>query len=62
MLRSAMTMALRNNGRTEVMDFISDNHGAYTSDESKEYLQLVCRNFRTIKPGNSQANPCRINV
>lgn len=60
MLRSAMTMALRNNGRTEVMDFISDNHGAYTSDESKEYLQLVCRNFRTIKPGNSQANPAEL--
>ncbi len=29
MLHSAMQMALRDNGRTEVLDFISDNHGEY---------------------------------
>lgn len=57
MLRKAMGMALKANGKTEVMDFISDNHGAYTSAESKEFLQLACRNYRTIAPGNSQANP-----
>lgn len=57
MLRSAMKMALKANGTTEVMDFISDNHGAYTSAESKAFLQLACRNYRTIAPGNSQANP-----
>lgn len=57
MLHRAMTMALLDNGKTEVMDFISDNHGAFTGAESKEYLQFVCRHFRTIAPGNSQANP-----
>ena len=57
MLRDAMRMALLDNGKTEVMDFLSDNHGAYTGEASKAYLQRVCRNFRTIAPGNSQANP-----
>lgn len=57
MLREAMRMALVDNGKTEVLDFISDNHGAYTGEASKAYLQRVCRNFRTIAPGNSQANP-----
>ena len=57
MLRQAMRMALLDNGKTEVLDFISDNHGAYTGEASKAYLQRVCRNFRTIAPGNSQANP-----
>ncbi len=60
MLRSAMQMALLDNGKTEVLDFISDNHGAYTSAESKAYLRQVCRNFRTIEPGNSQANPAEM--
>jgi len=55
-----MRMALLDNGKTEVLDFISDNHGAYTGETSKEYLQSVCRNFRTIKPGNSQANPAEM--
>ena len=57
MLRQAMRMALLDTGKTEVLDFISDNHGAYTGEASKAYLQRVCRNFRTIAPGNSQANP-----
>ncbi len=57
MLRSAMGKALRDNGMTEVVDFISDNHGAYTSAESKEFLQFACRKYRTIEVGNSQANP-----
>lgn len=56
MLRDAMGMALKNNGKTEVLDFISDNHGAYTSAESKAYLQLVCRKYRNIEVGNSQGN------
>lgn len=57
MLQRAIRMAVRDNGRTEVLDFISDNHGAYTSAESKTFLQRCFRNFRTIRPGNSQANP-----
>lgn len=60
MLRQALRMALLENGKTEVLDFISDNHSAYTSASSREYLQDVCRNFRTIKPGNSQGNPAEM--
>lgn len=60
MLRSAMRMALLDNGKTEVLDFISDNHGAYTSATSKAYLQQAVRNFRTIKPDESQGNPAEM--
>lgn len=57
MLRDAMRMALLDNGKTEVMDFLSDNHGAYTSAESRNYLSLACAQHRTIIAGNSQSNP-----
>lgn len=57
MLRDAMRMALLDNGKTEVMDFLSDNHGAYTGAESKQFLSQACAHHRTIAPGNSQANP-----
>ncbi len=57
MLRDAMRMALLNNGKTEVMDFLSDNHGAYTGAESQAYLSLACAHHRTIAPHDSQANP-----
>lgn len=57
MLRDAMSMALLNNGKTEVMDFLSDNHGAYTGSESQSFLSLACARHRTIAPHNSQANP-----
>lgn len=57
MLRDAMRMALLDNGKTEVMDFLSDNHGAYTGTESQAYLSLACAQHRTIAPHDSQANP-----
>ena len=57
MLRDAMRMALLDNGKTEVMDFLSDNHGAYTGAESQAYLSLACAQHRTIAPHDSQANP-----
>ena len=57
MLRDAMRMALLDNGKTEVMDFLSDNHGAYTGAESQAYLSLACARHRTIAPHDSQANP-----
>ena len=57
MLRDAMHMALLDNGKTEVMDFLSDNHGAYTGAESQAYLSLACAQHRTIAPHDSQANP-----
>lgn len=56
MVRNAVLMGLRENGKHEVMEFVSDNHGAFTSDESKSFLKSVCRVVRNIKPGNSQAN------
>ena len=35
----------------DVDKFISDNHGAFTSDESKEFLAQVCRKTRLIQSG-----------
>lgn len=56
MLRSAMIKALETNNLTEIMEFVSDNHKAFTSNESKQLLNMVCRRVRTIALGNSQAN------
>lgn len=56
MMKQAMLMALRGCDRHEVMEFVSDNHGAFTSDESVAFLEQVCRHFRTIESGNSQSN------
>lgn len=56
MMREAVLMGLRSCGRREIMEFISDNHGAFTSEESVDFLSQVCRKVRTICPGNSQAN------
>ena len=56
MMKEAMLMALDGCDRHEVMEFVSDNHGAFTSEESRVFLEQVCRHFRTIEPGNSQAN------
>lgn len=56
MVREAVLMGLRDCGKREIMEFVSDNHGAFTGEESKEFLAQVCRKTRTIEPGNSQAN------
>ena len=56
MMKQAMLMALQGCGKHEVMEFVSDNHGAFTSDESKAFLELVCHHYRTIEAGNSQSN------
>ena len=56
MVREAVLMGLRGCGKREVMEFVSDNHGAFTGTESVEFLTQVCRKVRTIEPGNSQAN------
>lgn len=56
MVREAVLMGLRDCGKREIMEFISDNHGAFTGGESKEFLAQVCRKTRTIESGNSQAN------
>lgn len=56
MLREAMLMGLRGCGKREVMEMITDNGPVFTSGEGRSFLELVCRNHRTITPGNSQAN------
>lgn len=56
MVREAVLMGLEGCGRREIMEFVSDNHGAFTGAESVELLTEVCRKVRTIEPGNSQAN------
>ncbi|MCS2894411.1 hypothetical protein NXY11_01755 [Parabacteroides faecis] len=56
MMKQAMLMALQGCNKHEVMELVSDNHGAFTSDESKAFLGLVCRHYRTIESGNSQSN------
>ena len=53
----AVKMAIENTGRQTMFEFISDNHGAFTSAESKSFLNMVFNRVRTIEAGNSQANP-----
>lgn len=56
MMKQAMLMALKGCDRREAMELVSDNHTAFTSDESKAFLELTCRHYRTIEAGNSQSN------
>ncbi|WP_282628780.1 hypothetical protein [Empedobacter sedimenti] len=53
----AVKMAIENTGQQTMFEFISDNHGAFTSAESKSFLNMVFNRVRTIEAGNSQANP-----
>lgn len=59
LVREAVAKALLNplNNNKEVLEFISDNHGAYSSAGAKQYLKRVARKVRRIKPHNSQGNP-----
>lgn len=57
MMQSAVKMAIQNGGNQTMFEFISDNHGAFTSKESKAFLNLAFNKVRTIEAGNSQANP-----
>lgn len=57
MLEKALKMAIEKCEYQTMFEFISDNHGAFTSTESKELLTMVFNKVRTIAPGNSQANP-----
>ncbi|MEG1936979.1 MAG: transposase family protein [Rikenellaceae bacterium] len=58
-MREAVANAVSNplNANCRVLEFLSDNHGAYTSNKAKEYLKMVAKRVRTIAPHNSQANP-----
>lgn len=57
MTEKAVKMALENCNYQTMFEFISDNHSAFTSAESKTFLNLVFNKVRTIEVGNSQANP-----
>lgn len=57
MVIDAVKMAIENTGRQTMFEFISDNHSAFTSSESKSFLKMVFNKVRNIQVGNSQANP-----
>ncbi len=57
MTKSAVKMAIETGGNQTMFEFVSDNHGAFTSKEVKEFLSLSFNKIRTIEAGNSQANP-----
>lgn len=60
MMKDAVKMAIKNCDYKTMFEFVSDNHGAFTSGESKDFLNLVFNKVRTIEPGNSQANPAEV--
>ena len=57
MTSEAVKMAIQNGGNQTMFEFVSDNHGAFTSGKSKSFLNLAFNKVRTIEAGNSQANP-----
>lgn len=57
MLENAVKMAVKNCNYQTMFEFVSDNHGAFTSKESKELLNMVFNKVRTIESKNSQSNP-----
>ncbi len=57
MVENAVKMAVKNCEYQTMFEFVSDNHGAFTSAESKEFLNNVFSKVRTIQAGNSQSNP-----
>lgn len=57
MVRKAVLMAMENCEYKTMFEFISDNHPAFSSNESNEFLKLVFNRVRRIRPKNSQANP-----
>lgn len=57
MVTEAVKMSVKDGNYQTMFEFVSDNHGAFTSDESKEFLHSVFNRVRTISVGNSQGNP-----
>jgi len=56
MVMKSVQMAVENGGNQTMFELVTDNHGAFTSAESKAFLTSVFNRVRTIVPGNSQAN------
>lgn len=57
MLQDAVRMAVQNGGNQTIFEFVSDNHPAFSSSQSQEFLRRAFNRVRRIKPMNSQANP-----
>lgn len=57
MTEQAVKMAVESGGYMTMHEIVTDNHGAFTSGESKELLNSIFNKVRTIRPNNSQANP-----
>lgn len=57
MTENAVKMAMQNCEFQTMFEFVSDNHGSFTSKESKALLNTVFSKVRTIEAGNSQSNP-----
>ena len=57
MTEQAVKMAVESGGYQTMFELVTDNHGAFTSAESKELLASIFNKVRTIKAHNSQANP-----
>lgn len=57
MVQGAVRMAVKNGGNRTMFEMVSDNHGAFSSKPSKEYLNRVFERVRRIEKHNSQANP-----
>ncbi|MFS1522114.1 DDE-type integrase/transposase/recombinase [Flavobacterium covae] len=60
MLDKAIKMAMETSNYQTMFEFVSDNHSAYTSSESKDLLNMVFNKVRNIQAGNSQANPAEL--
>lgn len=57
MLQDAVRMTVRNGGGQTMFEFVSDNHSAFSSGPSQEFLRRAFNRVRRIKAMNSQANP-----
>lgn len=57
MTMQAVKMAIKNCDYQTMFEFVSDNHGAFKSKESVDFLSTVFNKVRRIEAGNSQSNP-----
>ncbi|PTN08071.1 integrase-like protein [Mangrovibacterium marinum] len=57
MTEQAVKMAIESGGYQTMFEVVTDNHGAFTSEESKDLLSSIFNKVRTIRAHNSQANP-----
>ncbi len=60
MTKEAVKMAMKTCDFKTMHEFVSDNHGAFSSDESKDFLNLVFERTHFIEVKNSQANPAEL--